>query len=167
MRSITDTPPHTRYLMMAERISLPAWTTLCQKVRDYVEANPNQGIYSDAEMLRLINTPLPQTTFPFVVLFAYADIPAGTQWNAAYDPSNDSQIESTNAILRFGVFWSRVAIPELSHGHHQVAVIDFPDGIPSVLETLPVDPNRENCDPVRLCNTEDIEAIRAGREVAG
>ena len=167
MRTIAETPKHERYLMVAERISPAAWTTLCQSVRDYLANNPdrNRSTCSDADMLRFIDTPLKQTSHPFVVLFAYADVPANTKWNVAFDPSNDSPIEITNAALCFGVFWKRIAIPTLSHGHHQVAVIDFPDGLPAVIASLPIDADRQSSDHVRLCSAEDLDAIRSQHEI--
>ncbi|MCC9603382.1 hypothetical protein LOC67_22765 [Stieleria sp. JC731] len=167
MRTIADTPPNERYLMVAERVSREAWADICQNVRDYVTTNPDSDHrnYSDADILRLIDAPIPPSSYPFVVLFAYADIPADTKWNVAFDPVNDLPIESTIAVLQFGVFWRRIAAPSLEHGHHQIAVIDFPDGLPSVITSLPIDANRQSYDHVVLCDAQDVDAIQYQREI--
>jgi hypothetical protein len=167
MRTIADTPPNERYLMVAERVSREAWAGICQNVRDYVTSNldGDHSNYSDAYILRLIDAPIPQSSYPFVVLFAYADIPADTKWNVAFDPANDLAIESTNAVLQFGVFWGRIATSALEHGHHQIAVIDFPNGLPSVIASLPIDANSQSYDHVVLCDAQDVDAIQNRREI--
>lgn len=143
MRSIADTPAHERYLMVAERISPGAWEEVCQQVRNYLasatvrEKKKISGA-EIAEMFRLIDTPLPPTSHPFVVLFAYADIPKGTEWNVVFDPLNPSQAEATNAVFHFSVILQRIACPAMDHNFHQLAVIDFPNGVPDLLASLPL-----------------------------
>ncbi|WP_145052736.1 hypothetical protein [Lignipirellula cremea] len=162
MRTIAETPQHDRYLMVAERISPNAWRSVCESVSDHAAkaSAPN----SVKHALSLIDSHLPPTSFPFVVLFSYADIPANTPWNIAFDPMKPSSIEATNAVFRFGVFWQRIAQPSLEHGHHQIAVIDFPDGVPELLSSLPVDANRQTYDYIGLCDAKDLRAIQTRHE---
>ncbi len=164
MRTIAETPQHERYLMVAERISPNAWRSVCESVRDYVAKTSGSNTDSALDAMRLIDSKLPPTTHPFAVLFSYADIPADTIWNLAFDPTNQSSIQSTTAVLQFGVFWQRIAQPALEHGHHQIALIDFPNGVPSLLDSLPIDANRQSYDYVGLCDSNDLRAIHTQRE---
>lgn len=163
MRTIIETQQHDRYLKVAERISPNSWRSVCKSVRDHsaTASAPN----SVKHALSLIDSNLPPTSFPFVVLFSYADIPANTTWNIAFDPTRPSSIEATNAVFRFGVFWQRIAQPSLEHGHHQIAVIDFPDGIPKLLQSLPIDANRQTYDYIGLCDAEDLRAIQTRHDL--
>jgi hypothetical protein len=117
-------------------------------------------------MLALIAKPLPATHHAFVVIHCYADIPAHTLWDTAFDPSLTDCNETTNATFHFGVFWRRVVRPKLEHGHHQLAVIAFPDGLPLLLASLPVDPVNQVTDYIGLCASEDLLAIRRQLENA-
>ena len=162
MRAISETPQHDRYLMVAERISLKAWRSVCERVRHHVANAPDPDSVKDA--LSLIDSDLPPTSFPFVVLFSYADIPVDTKWNIAFDPTKPSSIESTTAVFKFGVFWERIAQPSLEHGHHQIAVIDFPDGVPALLHSLPIDANPQTYEYIGLCDAVDLQAIQTRHE---
>ena len=161
MRSIAEAPKHDRYLMVAERMSEDAWNLACRDVREFISQKPSEDSadQTQQETLRLINSDLATTYHPFVILFCYADIPAETRWNIVFDPNDLSSHESTNAIFRFGVFWRRIAQCRLEHGHHQIAVIDFPDGMPSLFDTLPVDANCQDYEHIRLCHSDDLNAI--------
>ncbi len=54
--------------MVAERISLKAWRSVCERVRHHVANAPDPDSVKDA--LSLIDSDLPPTSFPFVVLFS-------------------------------------------------------------------------------------------------
>lgn len=149
--------------MVAERISANAWRSICESVRDHVAKTSGRDAFTDP--LQLIEPNLPPTSFAFVVLSSYADIPADTKWNIAFDPTKPSSIEPTTAVLQFGVLWQRMALPSLEHGHHQVAVIDFPDGVPTLLQSLPIDANRQTYDYIGLCDATDLRAIQARHEI--
>lgn len=148
--------------MVAERLSLKTWSELCESVREQVDSTDTEVDDKSlvAETLRLLNEPLPPTSFPFVILFSYADIPAGTTWDTAFDPLNASCFEPTQAVFRFGVFWQRIAQPKLEHGHHQVAVIEFPNGLPPLLDAIPVDASPHTYDYIGLCNFNDLPSVR-------
>ena len=139
MRSIADTPIHERYLMVYQRLSARSWSELCDRVRNQHDPSNAQLklTHLGAETLNLLDQPLPRSTYPWVILYSYADIPVGTKWDTTFDPSNDFRFEPTQAVLRFGIFWDRRAQPGLAHGHHQVAVIDFPNGLPPIARITP------------------------------
>lgn len=149
--------------MVAERISANAWRSICESVRGHVTKVSAPTSVKDA--LTLIDSNLPPTSFPFIVLFSYADIPADTKWNIAFDPTKPSAIEATTAVFQFGVFWQRIAQPSLEHGHHQIAVIDFPYGVPTLLQSLPIDANRQTYDYIGLCDAKDLRAIQTRHEI--
>ena len=147
--------------MVTHRLSSERWGNECSAIRDWLANPPATISKSDAdEMLATIANPLPKTQHAFVVIYCYADIPARTHWDTAFDPSLGDLHETTNATLQFGVVWRRAVLPSLEHGHHQVAVLAFPDGLPQLLASLPFDPDTEVTDYVGLCASEDLPAIR-------
>jgi hypothetical protein len=161
MRAIGDTPNDQRFLMVTHRLSPARWENECRAVRDWLTNPPDTISKSDAdEMLASIAEPLPKTHHAFVVFHCYADIPARTRWDTAFDPSVADRHESTIATLQFGVFWRRAVLSALEHGHHQIAVLKFPDGLPDLLDSLPVDPDNEVSDYAGLCASDDLPAIR-------
>ncbi len=164
MRTIAETPQHERYLMVAERVSSDAWRSVCESVRDHVVKASSTNTDAVADAMRIIDSKLSPTSHPFLVLLSYADIPADTAWNVAFDPTNRSSVEPTTAVLQFGVFWQRIAQTALEHGHHQIAVIDFPTGVPPLLASLPIDANRQSYDYIGLCDSKDLRAIQSQHE---
>ena len=163
MRTIAETPQYERYLMVAERVSRNSWQSVCESVRQHV-AHASTKCGSVADAMRLIDSKLPPTSHPFVVLFAYAHIPAETAWNVVFDPTNWSSAEPTTAVLKFGVFGQRIVQTALEHGHHQIAVIDFPNGVPAFLDSLPIDAHRQSYDYIGLCHSKDLRAIHDQHE---
>lgn len=161
MRTIDETPRRERYLMVAERVSSDVWRSVCEGVHHHL-AKTNTGCVAD--MMRLIDSKLSPTSHPFVVLFSYADIPAGTAWNIAFDPTNRSSVEPTTAVLQFAIVWQRTAQTALEHGHHQIAMIDFPNGVPALLASLPIDANQQTYSYIGLCDSRDLRAIQAQNE---
>ena len=122
MRTIDDTPRDQRYLMLTHRLSDAVWEDECEAVRQNLTDPPDTiGARESAEMLATIAKPLPTDCHPFVIIHCYADVPANTKWHTAFDPSSTDRHEKTNATLQFGVFWRRVVLPTLEHGHHQIA----------------------------------------------
>lgn len=163
MRTIDDAPRDQRFLMLTSRLSRTAWEEECRVVRKWLADPPDTISEAEsAEMLAKIDGPLPASSHPFAVIHCYADLPAGTRWNTAFDPSIGGQHETTDVVLQFGIFWRRLVLPSLEDGHHQIAVIEFSDGLPQLLASLPVDPEGEVIDYIGLCASDDFPGIRRG-----
>jgi hypothetical protein len=160
MRTIEDTPHDQRYLMVTHRLSNGAWERVCNAVRQWLASHPDTiSETQSAQMLATIATPLPTAYHAFLIIHCYADVPAHSQWNTVFDPSSTEQ-QDTNATLHFGVFWRRAVLSTLEHGHHQIAVLEFPDGLPDLLASLPTDPDNEVSQYIGLCKSNDLLAIR-------
>ncbi|WP_372725642.1 hypothetical protein [Novipirellula sp.] len=110
-------------------------------------------------MSDLISVPLRPTMLPLVVLHAYADVESGTHWNCVFDPRHPASHEPTNAILAYCVIWHRIVAQSLSDGHHQIAVVDFPDGTPEMIAGLDEDAQREDVGYIGLCDHTSIDSI--------
>ncbi len=131
MLSIANAPPSTRYLMVASKISDNRWNNECDEVRTFLTSDPSNIEASAVEqMLRIINSPLPNNSVPLVVIHCYADVPAGTRYDLAFDSTDPDCTVSTCCTLEFGVVMSRIVETSLSHGWHQTAVLRFPNGLP-------------------------------------
>lgn len=160
MRTVERTPQHQRFLMVGRRVSETAWRTETQAVRQWLDSSECDLPDEQREkMLTFIDLPLPLTSVPLVVLHAYADVGSQTIWNLAFDPRRPQDVEPTVAILRFCVLWHRAVTDSLSHGHHQIAVVDFPDGVPSLVSSLHEDRQRPDVCYIGLCDAADHESI--------
>lgn len=161
MRTIDDTPAAQRFLMVVHRLSPNSWSKECDSVTNWLATDPDSITATEhSEMLQIIRRPLQPTEEAFVIYGSYADIPEDTKWDIAFDPNDPSIHESTVAILRFGVVWRRLASRSLSHGWSQAAVIDFPNGIPRLIESLPVDPETVPSVHTGLCASQDFPEIQ-------
>ena len=161
MRSINDTPAASRFLMVSHRLSVQAWRSECDAVTKWLAGMPETVTEAERDqMLTTIQQPLCETEHPFVIVFCYADIPKNTTWDVAFDRKTPDRHEFTTATLQFGVICHRVVSPSLTHGWHQVAVIDFPKGMPRLIESLPVDPQTEQSSYRCLCAASDFPTIQ-------
>lgn len=145
--------------MVASRVSDSRWHDECESVRSWLGTKPPSITTDVAEhMLKKIHAPLPRGAVPVVVIHCYADIPAGTQYNVAFDPRDTDTNESTHAELLFGVVMGRSVEVTLSHGWHQTAVLHFSAGLPKLFNQLAVDhvSSRYLC----LCSHADFPEIK-------
>jgi hypothetical protein len=106
----------------------------------------------------LLNVPLPEDAIPFVIIHCYADVPGGTEYDLVFDPIDDFRSESTSASVMFGIIWERLPVRVLSHGWHQVALLRFPEGLPSLCHRLPTD--EPTLDYLCLCSRLHFPEIR-------
>ena len=97
------------------------------------------------------------------VVSCFADIPKDRSYTAAFRVQKEYDVEETCAILRLGIFWHRLPIEGLEHGHHQIAILEFPDGVPTVLRNLPrFDGVQPTAFPTfGMCDMENWSKIRA------
>lgn len=160
MRFISDTPVTSRFLLLAHRLSPIACRNECNSVTEWLAIAPDTITEREREMLTIIQQPLQPTEHPLVAVYCYAHIPEGTKWDIAFNSKDTTAYEYTAAFLRFGIIWQRIVSRSLSDGWHQVAVIDFPNGIPHLIEALPVDPEVENYNYKCLCSSADFPEIQ-------
>ena len=153
-------PRSQRFLMVAWRLSDAAWKGQCDLVVAWLESCPKE--LTDAQrdqMRRTIEKPLSDTEHPIVVIHCYADVPTGTQWDTVFDPADPNSHSRTTAISRFGVVCDRAVELTLPHGCHQTVIIDFPDGLPELIQSVPIDVQDPNRSYVCVCKREDFPEI--------
>jgi hypothetical protein len=159
MLDIKDLPACARYLVIAARRSENCWKQECAAVRNWLATSPAVLSEDNVDaMLRTINSTLPLDAHPVAVCHCYADVPAGTQYDVVFDHNNPATNESTSAEVLFGVAFDQYVDTTLSHGHHQTAVLRFPNGMPSLLDRLPWD--AISSDYLCLCAAADFADIR-------
>ncbi len=164
MLDTQDVPASARYLMIAARRSEDCWKQECAAVRKWLATRPEELSPDSVDaMLRTINSTLPSDAQPLAVIHCYADVPAGTHYDIIFDHNDPGTNESTNAEVLFGVAFDRYVDKTLSHGHHQTAVLRFPNGTPSLLGRLPWDAISTNF--LCLCSGADFADI--GRRLTG
>ena len=168
MRSITDTPDHSRYLTVAYRLPNAEWSDTVASVNKWLDAKPHTINDCELAMMRkTINMPMSPTQLACVVYHCYADIPARHQWDTMFRIDNPSDRNGTLAISCFGVYWNRAVTECLDDGHHVAAVLDFPNGTPELINSLPVGDDGNVFGTLGLCNSEDYPAIQTELRNAG
>lgn len=156
---IRDIPACARYLVITARRSERGWKQECAAVRNWLATSPEALSQDDVDaMLRTINSTLPSDAHPVAVSHCYADVPAGTQYDIVFDRNDPNTNESASAEVLFGVAFDKYVDRKLSHGHHQTAVLRFPNGMPSLLGGLPWD--AISSDYLCLCAAADFADIR-------
>ncbi len=102
----------------------------------------------------------------FMLGFAYADIPAGLEYEMIMRINNgeierDSVMRCKAAVLCFFSEFKTQPIEYAWHGHHTICQIHFPDGIPDLIEELyeitekkPAKITQEIC----LCSYDTLKA---------
>lgn len=156
---IDDLPASARFLTIAARRSEKDWKQECAAVRTWLATKPAALSPGKLDaMRRILDVPLPSDAHPVAVLHCYADVPAGTRYDIVFDRHDPDTSESTSAEVLFGVAFDQYVEPTLSHGHHQTAVLRFPNGLPSLFERLPWD--AISSDYLCLCAAADFAEIR-------
>jgi hypothetical protein len=56
-----------------------------------------------------------------------------------FDLANPTNGSITSAKLRFSILKRSLPMQGLEHGHHHLVVFEFPEGVPELLSSLPLD----------------------------
>ena len=139
MRSENDTPIDQRYLTIAGTLSKERFNREKQSAIKFCTEFPDRLSESNKEALEMLATfSLSENYRAFIIMSCYADIPPFRSYGKIFKITDHSIHISTTAILQFGIFWHKLPILSLEHGHHQVAIFNFPDDVPPIIETLPI-----------------------------
>ncbi len=126
-----------------------------------------EGVISQ-EALELVRAGLP-TEWPhtarcFLVSYSYADIPLSKRFEFVSSERHPTRAEATLAIVRAVTQQYGKPFDVIPHGWKTICVIDFPQGIPGLVERLPtVGAWGESTEGVRLCDRDALEAILSER----
>jgi hypothetical protein len=164
MKTEAFVPISDRYLMLATILSAKRFARERRQSIDWCANNRSKLNAKDLVALDLLQDfelELHPNSRAFIIYCCYADIPAGRTYSAIFDRTNVEIGTETIAKLRFGIFWQRLPTQSLEDGHHQLAVFDFPQGIPAIVETLPIDLNDGGMSPARLgmCDVKVWDSI--------
>ena len=159
MRKVEDTPAHQQFLMLVSNVSEERWLEERQQVLTWARENSDKLKEEQLELLKIIEKPLPETYHPVVIIHCYADVPQETAYDLVFNLSDKTQVETTFAVLKFGVTFSRYCDPSLAHGWHQLAMLDFPNGIPELISELPYD-DPSSGEPIGLCSKNNYDSIK-------
>ncbi len=147
--------------MVAWRLSNTGWNRQRDSVLKWLATDPDSvNAEQQQQMRELIEKPIGESACPLVVIHCYADVPPDTRWDTAFDPSDLSRVESTTAISRFGVVLDKMVESTLTQGWHQTVIIDFPNGCPALIQSLPVDVQDPRHRFVGICSKDDFPEIQ-------
>lgn len=94
--------------------------------------------------------------------FAYADIPIGRSFTMGYLTSAPHAVTRTRFTITGVTQQFAVPFDEVSHGWKTICLVEFPEGIPDLIASLPlVNGWYENPNTVSICD-EDTWKLRAG-----
>ena len=150
MRTETSVDPVDRYLSLAARLTERRFLEIKTSAIAWCSENMSRLNPSNAAALDVLRTiSLNQNLIALVIAHCYADIPKGRIYSAIFDRSS-MEIEETYSELILGIFWQRLPTEGLEHGHHQVVLFEFPKGVPSLLQRLPL------CDGTQVSTVPNI-----------
>lgn len=100
--------------------------------------------------------------------YSYADIPIGQEYEIAARTAEykwniipDSAIRCKSTVLCFFSMWHHCPLPYANHGHHELSLIQFQNGIPDMIyelteitEKKPIEITQEIC----LCSNETFQS---------
>ena len=163
MQSINETPTQHRYITIAGKLSGDEW----RRNVDSVNASVTQKLAEAANgnyrwMQSAITTPLSESQIPLYIYACYADIPENYTWDTMFSFDDLTKVVSTTAVSCFGVYFRKALAKQLDHGHQADVVVDFRDGLPTLLDLLPIltDRKSEHRATLGLCRSEDWAAIQ-------
>jgi hypothetical protein len=133
-------PPEQRSLMVIGRYSPAAVAKTLAGVRTYFVRE--QGRFDDAAASVTEDFLAFAESFRGVVLqtcYCHADVVRGRIYDLVLDLRQPDCSEITRAVAQYNVIWGQVASAGLLHGWHQAAYFEFPDGVPKLVASLPVD----------------------------
>lgn len=166
MRTEESCRPEERYLMLTARLTEKHFAEARKAAIKWCAANSKRLSPSNKAALDALRVfEMSNQIIAFVSYSCYADIPKNRVYSTAFDSAREVEMSQTSASLLFGIFWRVLPTQGLEHGQHQVAVFNFPNGIPSLFETLPLYDGTEldNRRWVGLCDIQDWPAINAAR----
>ena len=162
MLELSASQSENRYLAINSGMSNSAWNDSVAAVLKWLASSP-KTLSEDRRktMQRIISAPLLPTSVPVLVVGNYADIPAGHVWDTVFRRNDISRCEPTKCVLKFGTIYDRAVNESLDHGWSQVAVLDFPEGLPELWSELPVcDKGHNETWNIGLCCSEDYANIK-------
>ena len=123
-----------------------------------------QGFVSDSS-LALIRSGLPaqwpQTARCLFVSYAYADLPLGKRFDFVFPWGAPGRAETTDAIIHAATQQFGKPFDEIPSGWKSICVIDFPRGVPPLVERLPVASSwGDLTTSVSLCEFAALQALR-------
>jgi hypothetical protein len=82
----------------------------------------------------------PRNTSVYVLAsFAYADLSIGTSFEVVFPLTRpDAMVRSDSVIAAALHEWVPLPIPRIDAGHRSFCLLDFPNGIPSLVSSLPL-----------------------------
>jgi hypothetical protein len=94
------------------------------------------------------------------ISFAYADIPLGRTFYIAFPTSDPKSETRTRCVIRAVTQQYANPFGEVPHGWKTICLVEFPEGIPGVIASLPtVNGWYENRQTVSLCDEDTWRLI--------
>jgi hypothetical protein len=171
LRSEEATPAEERQLKIRYRLSTARFLVEREAALNWSAENGSklEGPYLSA--YKELQAFSPSENYrALIVEHCYADIPSGRKYDVIFDERHPLSATPCTAIFRLGIFWRRLPILSLEHGHHQIALFHFPAGVPTLIDSLPLDTDLDDSNSgIILCdsNTWHHLSARKSREGGG
>lgn len=95
-----------------------------------------------------------------LVSFAYADIPIGRVFDVAFPEGDPKSVTRTRCVITAVTQQYAKPFDEVPHGWKTICLVEFPEGIPAVIASLPtVNGWYENRLTVSLCDEDTWRLI--------
>lgn len=140
MRQEVDTRVTERYLMLYSRVSAKRFEREKAASLYWCSRNAERLTEADADAISELRGFELQGNFcAFIQIGCYADIPPNRRYSAVFELANPKNGCIAPARLHLSIFKRALPLFGLEHGHHHVVVFEFREGVPELLNSLPLD----------------------------
>lgn len=166
MRAEVDVPVEQRYLQLYTRVSPCRFERERDVAVDWCSEHQARLSDADKQALKDLGTLDLSSSHgryqAFIQVHCYADIPPGRIYDTVFELTNPDSCCSTIARLHTAIFWRRLPVNRLEHAHHHLVVFEFPNGVPYLMECLPVDlfDGGATSTKLGLCDEMTLQAMR-------
>jgi hypothetical protein len=158
MRTEKEIDPSKRYLLCDSVISDKTLAIVKSDVRRFMKDREKDTTYH-----QFINWIPQQNEMVVLSLYAYADMPIPKQYNIIFQIGQPENYISADFTITQAIINGWTSVRELGYGHKHIIIIQFPKGIPSIFDILPVFSVERNIRKeyqLGLCTKFDFESIR-------
>jgi hypothetical protein len=122
-----------------------------------------EGVASTNTLERVragLPTMWPRTARCLLLSYSYADLPVGKTFEFVFPDRLPREFEETLAIVQAVTQQFGESFDSIPHGWKTICVVDFPQGVPRLIERLPaVEAWGESQETLALCGRDTIEAL--------
>ena len=153
-----DTNPSERYLLCNAMFPDKLLVTIKSDVQKFMRSREK-----DVRYHHFMNWTRQENEIAVLTLYAYADIPLPRQYDLIFQIGQPDNYVIIDYTITQAVINGWTTVDQLDHGHKHIAIVQFPEGIPSIIDLLPPFSTKQAAqkgNQLGFCTTTDFAFIR-------